>query len=321
MFSPNSQKSSSLASNSNGNSPAVASSPDALVATTGVLSVTQQLSSGTTNDRVSPLIFLSPNAGAPASSRRSSSVSSGRTTPTEMLSTSVAAGKTEKACKNKSGREKGTYAYNAEEHSALLKLLMCKPNSFNSSESLPEWRKVHKDMIDNYYLQLGVVPRASSTLHSHFVELYSAFKQGVRSLLLVPGAPKCPSSVADEEAIGFYVQNLFQLLISDMKKYQPKKWWSMEVTSLLLCLHLSYMKSFGNGDQTVLKLAYESAYVRRVVIERVHPPQRARRHECRLWCTRDCSTVPVAYEATCQVRLHFCSATTGLVRLVYKNIL
>jgi hypothetical protein len=106
MFSPNavsalSRQSSSLASNSNGNSPAVASSPDALVATTGVLSVTQQLSSSTTNDRVSPLIFLSPNAGVSASSHRSSSVSYGRTTPTEMLSTSVAAGKTEKAGNNK----------------------------------------------------------------------------------------------------------------------------------------------------------------------------------------------------------------------------
>jgi hypothetical protein len=83
------------------------------------------------------------------------------------------------------------------------------------------------------------------------MKLYSAFKQGIRSLSLVPGAPKCPSSVADEEAIGFYVQNLFQLLISDTKKFQPKKWWSVEVTSLLLCLHLSYMKSFGNGDQTL----------------------------------------------------------------------
>ena len=73
MFSPNAvsalsrQSSSSASKHSNGNSPAVASSPDALVATTGVLSVTQQLSSGTTNDRVSPLIFLSPNAGASAS--------------------------------------------------------------------------------------------------------------------------------------------------------------------------------------------------------------------------------------------------------------
>jgi hypothetical protein len=175
----------------------------------------------------------------------------------QLQATSVAAGKTEKAGNNKSGREKGTYAYSAEEHSALLKLLMSEPNSFNSSESSPEWRKVHKDMIGNYYLQLGVFPWASSTLHSHFVEMYSAFKQGVRSLSLVPGAPKCPSSAADEEAIGFYVQNLFQLLTSDTKKYQPKKWWSVEVMSLLLCLHLSYMKSFGNGDQTLAWLEME----------------------------------------------------------------
>jgi hypothetical protein len=259
MFSPNavhtlSQKSSaSASSNSNGTSPIVTQSPDAVLPTTGVLSAAQQLPSGSTNERVSPLIFLSPNAGASASSHRSSSVSSGRTTPTEMLSTSAAAGKTEKVGNNKSGREKGAYTYSTEEHSALLKLLMCEPNSFNSSESSPEWRKVHKDMVENYYLQLGVVPRASSTLHSHFMELYSAFKQGVRSLSLVPGAPKCPSSVSegDEEAVGFYVQTLSQLLVSDTKKFQPKKWWIVEVTSLLLCLHLTYMKSFGNGDQTL----------------------------------------------------------------------
>jgi hypothetical protein len=259
MFSPNAvsaltrQSSASASSTSNGSSPIVTQSPDAVVPTTGVLSATQQLSSSNGNDRVSPLIFLSPNAGASVSSRRSSSVSSGRTTPTELLNSSVGTSKTEKGGNNKSGREKVAYAYSAEEHSALLKLLMSEPNSFNSSESSPEWRKVHKDMVESYYLQLGVVPRASSTLHSHFVELYSAFKQGVRSPSLVPGAPKCPSSLSEEneEATTFYVQSLFQLLTSDTKKFQPKKWWSVDVTSLLLCLHLSYTKSFGNGDQTL----------------------------------------------------------------------
>jgi hypothetical protein len=185
MFSPNAvsalsrQSSTSASSKSNGNSSPVASSSDDLVETTGVLSATQQFSSGKSNDRVFPFIFLSPNAGASVSSRRSSNVSSGRTTPTELLNSSVATSKTEKGGNNKSGREKGAYAYSAEEHSALLKLLMSEPNSFNSSESSPEWRKVHKDMVERYYLQLGVVPRASSTLHSHFVELYSAFKQGL----------------------------------------------------------------------------------------------------------------------------------------------
>ena len=185
MFSPNAvsalsrQSSASASSGSNGTSPIVTQSPDAVVPTTGVLSGTQQLPSSKSNDRVSPLIFLSPNAGASVSSHRSSSVSSGRTTPTELLNSSVATSKTEKGGNNKSGREKGAYAYSAEEHSALLKLLMSEPNSFNSSESSPEWRKVHKDMVERYYLQLGVVPRASSTLHSHFVELYSAFKQGL----------------------------------------------------------------------------------------------------------------------------------------------
>jgi hypothetical protein len=55
--------------------------------------------------------------------------------------------------------KKGADAYSAVGHSALLKLLMSEPNSFNSSESSPEWKKVHKDMVESYYLQLGVVPR------------------------------------------------------------------------------------------------------------------------------------------------------------------
>jgi hypothetical protein len=109
-----------------------------------------------------------------------------------------------------------------------------------------------------------MVPRASSTLHSHFVELYSAFKQGVRSLSLVPGAPKCPSSFLEEneEATTFYVQNFFQLLTSDTKKFQPWKWWSVDVTPMLLCLHLSYMKLFGNGNQTLAWLEMKGVATR-----------------------------------------------------------
>jgi hypothetical protein len=108
-----------------------------------------------------------------------------------------------------------------------------------------------EDMVENYYLQLGVVPRASSTLHSHFVEFYSAFKQGVRSLSLVPGAPQCPSSVSegDEEAVGCCVQNLFQLLASDTKDVLAKE--VMERGSYVFAFlpPFDFMKSFGNGDQ------------------------------------------------------------------------
>jgi hypothetical protein len=91
IFSPNAvtsaqsqQLSSSASSNSIGASPSVALSPNV----TGVLSVTQQLLSSTTTS-----IFISPNAGASASSYRSSFVSSRRTAPSKMLSTSAAASK------------------------------------------------------------------------------------------------------------------------------------------------------------------------------------------------------------------------------------
>jgi hypothetical protein len=40
-------------------------------------------------------------------------------------------------------------------------------------------------------------------------------------------------------------------LISDTKKIQPKKWWSIEVASKILSLHLDYTKNFANGEQSL----------------------------------------------------------------------
>jgi hypothetical protein len=69
---------------------------------------------------------------------------------------------------------------------------------------------------------LGVVPREFSTLHSHFMELYSTFKQGVRYLPLIPNS--YPTSFADEnyELLTFYVKTRFQLLVSDIKFQTPE---------------------------------------------------------------------------------------------------
>ncbi len=97
---------------------------------------------------------------------------------------------------------------------------------------------------------MGVIPRQSTTLHSHFVELYSALKQGIRNLSLQEGYAKCPTSLVEGDESGDeYVNTLFELLTSDSKKFQPKKWWSPQVTGLLLSCHLEYNEPFGNGKQ------------------------------------------------------------------------
>jgi hypothetical protein len=176
---------------------------------------------------------------------RASTPFSGRDTP-------VSNGNEEKATSQK-GREKGAVAYGAEEHVALLRLVSDDPNSFNSSESSSEWKKIYMEMCKNYYLHWGSPPRSSSTLHGHLVEMYGAFKKGMRNLSLVSGAPKCPKSMleADDSNLTDYVNSLFSLLISDKKKYQPKNWWSVEIVSLLLSLHLQYAGQFANGEQSL----------------------------------------------------------------------
>jgi hypothetical protein len=66
-------------------------------------------------------------------------------------------------------------------------------NSFNASESFPEWKWLYKLMVEQYYNAYGYNTRPSATLQSHFVDLYGAFKNGIRELSVVVGAPKCPA--------------------------------------------------------------------------------------------------------------------------------
>jgi hypothetical protein len=102
-------------------------------------------------------------------------------------------------------------------------------------------------MVEGYYGKLGS-GRSSVTLQSHFVELYSAFKNGIRGLSMLVGAPKYPSSI-DVDATEFdnYVANLVEFLLNNKKI--PKKWWSFVVAKLLLQLHLKSVKEFGSGVQ------------------------------------------------------------------------
>lgn len=105
-------------------------------------------------------------------------------------------------------------------------------------------------MCEEYYAKVGVPVRQSVTLQSHFVELYSGFKNAIRGLSLIVGAPKCPSSfVNDDTEVNNYIQNLQEYLLNSKKI--PKKWWSSEVVQLLLQLHLEYVKDFGGSQQGI----------------------------------------------------------------------
>jgi hypothetical protein len=161
--------------------------------------------------------------------------------------------------KPKNGREKGALAYSAAEHQALLVLLQATPTAFNGGESAPEWKEgIYKKMVDGFYRDLGVVPRQSVTLYGHFIELYSAVKKAIWALSTTKGAAKCPSEFLEgEPSTDMFVSQLLATITSDSRKFQPRKWWSGEVVSMLLHLHLNYMRDFSNSAQNASWKAVE----------------------------------------------------------------
>jgi hypothetical protein len=151
--------------------------------------------------------------------------------------------------KKPSGREKGAATYSSVEHVALLSIMSQVADSFNCSESSPQWEEVYKRMIAEFY-QAGA-PRLSSALHGHFVDLYGAFKLGIRNLSQVDTKAKCPVEYkVDDEACMEYVEALNNLLSSESKKYNSKKWWSRGIVELLLEMHLEQTLEFGAGKQS-----------------------------------------------------------------------
>jgi hypothetical protein len=183
-----------------------------------------------------------------------SKVNSGKTTPLSGRDTPTISDWQQAEVKPVAkGREKGAVAYLAEEHVAVLQLMLSDPRAFNASESSEEWRELHKQMFDSFYLPTGNNPQSSVTPHGHVVDMYRAFKKAVRSLSLQPGAPQCPTSydATEDEQIKEYVECLFNVVITCKRKYMPKTWWSVDVLSLLLALHLQYAAQYSGGEQTL----------------------------------------------------------------------
>jgi hypothetical protein len=151
--------------------------------------------------------------------------------------------------KKPSGRERGAATYSSLEHVVLLSIMSQVPDLFNCSESSPQWEKVYKRMIAEFYQ--AAAPRLSSALHGHFVDLYGSFKLGMRNLSQVDTKLKCPVEYkVEDEACMEYMEELNNLLSSDSKKYNSKKWWSRGVVELLLEMHLEQTFEFGAWKQT-----------------------------------------------------------------------
>jgi hypothetical protein len=142
--------------------------------------------------------------------------------------------------KKPSVRDRGSVAYSAVEHVALLSVISQVPEAFNCSESSPQWEEVYSRMCSKYYQYGGI--RLSGALHGHFVDLYSSFKLGIRHLSVEDKEKKCPAVYTKEDdCCDEYVEALSNLLGSDAKKYNSKKWWSRGVVEMLLPMHIGYV--------------------------------------------------------------------------------
>jgi hypothetical protein len=118
----------------------------------------------------------------------------------------------------KGGRASGSTAYGTAEHVALLSIISEVPDSFNASESSPQWEAVFKAMVDQFYLNKLVW--SSSAPHGHFPEMYSAFKQAIHQLSLSPYNKKSPSVyVHGDPEVEEYLDELDNLLQSGTKNF------------------------------------------------------------------------------------------------------
>ncbi len=123
------------------------------------------------------------------------------------------------------GRERGVVSYTVKEHIAMLAIMKeVSADSFNSSESLDEWKVLYGKMVEHYDVPNGAItPRLTSTLHCHFVDMYSAFKQGIQALSLLDNVSlKCPTVMVEgDPGVDSYLDALLQQMLSNSKRFHP----------------------------------------------------------------------------------------------------
>jgi hypothetical protein len=99
-------------------------------------------------------------------------------------------------------------------------------------------------------------------LYRHFVDLYGAFKRGIRNFSFLDKEKSVPRVIRKGLLPVISMWRHSTILMSD-KKYQSKKWWIQDVAEMLLPLHLAYMNEFSGGQQTAGWLS-EKAMVHRI---------------------------------------------------------
>ena len=120
----------------------------------------------------------------------------------------------------------------------LWSMWHCAADAFNCSKSSPQWEEVYSRMCNEYYQSGGLW--LFGPLHSHFVDLYSSFKLGVRHLSVQVKEKKFPVVYTKgDDCCEEYVDALNNLLGLDAKKYNSKKWWSAGVVEMLLPMHIA----------------------------------------------------------------------------------
>ncbi len=109
-------------------------------------------------------------------------------------------------------------------------------------------------------------------MHGNFVDLYGAFKLGIRNLSVLVKEKKCPTEFEKgDEACGQYVEALNNLLGSDARNYMSKKWCSQDAAEMLLPLHLAYTNEFVGGQKAAGWLDMKSWELTLVVTQQWKP--------------------------------------------------
>jgi len=73
----------------------------------------------------------------------------------------------------------------------------------------------------------------SSALHGNFVDWYNAFNLGIHNLSLSGNSKKVQWYEKGDNNMKDYLDSLNNLLQSDARKYQSKKWWSRDVVEMI----------------------------------------------------------------------------------------
>jgi hypothetical protein len=98
------------------------------------------------------------------------------------------------------------------------------------------------------YQGMGVFTRAVYNTPQSFCGTLQCSKAGNQGTFISRRLSKMPYCDNRRSRISeAYITAIFG--VSDSRKFQPKKWWCLEVMKALLICHLKFMNEFGSGVQ------------------------------------------------------------------------